>query len=211
MKTKLALAASLLAVSLAQAGNEYSSPSTPSSTPVMPKVQQPLGERFYIDLAGGAAFLQDTRSFTFDTGWSLTGAFGVNLGDGLSVELETGYLTSNIDGFKDGNLRSDFDISGDVSVVPILGNVKYTAPVTSLFNFYIGAGLGAIYTDGAISVGSESLRGDDWDFAFQGFAGISIPMSEILNFDLGYRFLGTGFKSDELRAHVVEAGISFKF
>ena len=36
-------------------------------------------------------------------------------------------------------------------------------------------------------------------------------MSEVLSFDVGYRFIGTGFNSDEIRAHSVQAGINFKF
>jgi opacity protein-like surface antigen len=116
-----------------------------------------------------------------------------------------------VEGYKDETEFPLGSLVGDVTVVPILANFKYTAPVTSLFNFYVGGGLGTIYSDSSLSIGPVSFNDDGWDFAFQGFAGISIPMSEVLSFDLGYRFLATGFQSDELRSHSVEAGINFKF
>lgn len=212
MKTTLALAATLLSAPFAFAGADYSAASSgPASTPTLPKVEQPISERFYIDLAGGAVFLQDVNDFSFDTGWSVTGAFGVNLGHGLSVELESGYMTADVEGFEDETEFEFGSLVGDVTVVPVLANVKYTGPVTSLFNFYVGAGLGAIYSETSVGIGPFNANDDGWDFAFQGIAGISIPMSETLSFDLGYRFLATGFNSDELRSHTVEAGICFKF
>jgi opacity protein-like surface antigen len=211
MKITLALAATLLTASFAQAGGNYAPATTTTAPTSAPKTHSALAEGFYIDLAGGAVFLQDSQDFSFDTGFSITGAVGMNLGNGLSVELESGYLTSDVEGFDDETEFATGSLHGDVSMVPILANVKYTAPVTSLFNFYVGAGLGALYTDSSVGIGPDSVSDSEWDFAFQGFAGVSVPMSEILNFDLGYRFLATGFNSDELRAHVVEAGISFKF
>ena len=211
MKITLALAATLLTISFAQAGGNYAPASTPMAPTSAPKAQSPLAEGFYVDLAGGAVFLQDAGDFSFDTGFSITGAVGMNIGNGLSLELESGYLASDVEGFDGETEFEEGSLHGDVTMVPILANLKYTAPVTSLFNFYVGAGLGALYSDSSVGIGSDSLSDSEWDFAFQGFAGVSVPMSEILNFDLGYRFLATGFNSDELRAHVVEAGISFKF
>lgn len=212
MKTNLVLCTALLALSpLAQAGTSYTTSSGAVSAPVMARVSDPINDRFYIDLAGGAVFLQDQGDFSFDTGYSITGAFGVNLGNGLSVELESGYLTSDVEGF-DGETEFPFgSLAGEVTVVPILANLKYTAPVTTLFNCYVGAGLGTIYSDNSLSIGPVDFDDDGWDFAFQGIAGISIPMSEVLSFEVGYRFLGTGFDSNELRSHSVEAGINFKF
>lgn len=212
MKTNLALCTVLLALApLAQAGTSYATSGSAVSTPVMAKVSEPIDDRFYIDLAGGAVFLQDAGDFSFDTGWSVTGAFGVNLGNGLSVEVESGYFTSDVEKF-DGETEFEFgSLAGEVTIVPILANVKYVAPVTSLFNFYVGAGIGTIYSDNSVSIGSVDFDDEGWEFAFQGFAGISIPMSEVLSFEAGYRFLGTGFDSNELRSHSVEAGINFKF
>ena len=212
MKTNLVLCAALLAFApLVQAGTSYTTSSGAVSAPAMARISDPINDRFYIDLAGGAVFLKDQGDFSFDTGWSITGAFGVNLGNGLSVELETGYMTSDVEGF-DGETEFDLgSLTGEVTVVPILANVKYVAPVTSLFNFYVGAGLGTIYADNSLGLGPLNFNDDGWDFAFQGIAGISIPMSEVLSFEAGYRFLATGFDDDELRSHSVEAGINFKF
>lgn len=212
MKTKLALCTVLLAlVPPAEAGTSYTTSSGAVSSPVMPGVSEPIDDRFYIDLAGGAVFLQDQGDFSFDTGWSITGAFGVNLGHGLSVEVESGYMTSDVEGFDGETEFAIGSLSGEVTVVPIMANLKYVAPVTSLFNFYVGAGLGTIYSDNSVNIGPLDFEDDGWDFAFQGIAGISIPMSEVLSFEVGYRFLGTGFDSNELRSHSVEAGINFKF
>lgn len=212
MKPTLALCSSLLAfASFAQAGTSYVSSNSAAVTPTMTKASEPIGERFYIDLNGGALFLEDASDVSFETGWGINAAFGVNLGHGLSLELDGGYYTADVDGF-DG--RDEFfgeDFGGDVEIVPILANLKYTHPVTQYFNFYVGVGAGAVYTQSTASIGSFSVSDDEWDFAFQGMAGLSIPLSEVLSLDVGYRFIGTGFNSDELRAHQVEAGINFKF
>lgn len=211
MKNILLLAASLAAIApLAQAGGSYASATSSTTAPSMPKVSEPINERFYIDLKGGALWVQDSPDMSFETGWGLSGAFGVNLGHGLSVELESGYYSFDTDSI-DGIKASDIDFDAEFEFVPVMGNVKYVHPVTSLFNFYVGAGLGAVYTQGEANLGSIEASGDEWDFAFQGFAGVSVPMSEILSFDLGYRYFATGFNSDELRAHSVQAGINFKF
>lgn len=212
MKTSIVLCTALLALApLGHAGTSYTGSSAPVKPPVIARVPDPINDRFYIDLAGGAVVLQDNGDFSFDTGYSITGAFGVNLGHGLSVELESGYMTSDVEGFDGETEFALGSLTGEVTVVPILANLKYTAPVTSLFNFYVGAGLGTIYSDSALGLGPLNFNDDGWDFAFQGIAGISIPMSEVLSFEVGYRFLATGFNSDELRSHSVEAGINFKF
>ena len=207
MNLKTTLATLLLTATLANAGTSYTA-STPTTTPTLPKVSTPISERFYIDLAGGVTFLQDgPDGIGFENGYSITGAFGVNLGHGLSVELESGYLSNDIEDIElNGN-----KFTGDISSVPILANVKYLIPVTSHFNFYIGGGLGAIYSEGSFNFNDFGYSADGWDFAFQGLAGISIPLSEVLSLEVGYRYLATGFNSEELRAHGVEAGINFKF
>jgi opacity protein-like surface antigen len=210
MKNTLALAALVALAPLAQAGGSYSTASSSTAAPSIARVSTPINERFYIDLKGGALWIQDSNDVSFETGWGLSGAFGVNLGHGLSVELESGYYTADVDSFN-GKNPLDLTLDGDVQPVPVLANVKYVHPVTDLFNFYVGAGLGAVYTQGDFNVGNIEASGDEWDFAFQGIAGISIPMSEVLSFALGYRYFATGFNSDELRAHSVQAGINFKF
>ena len=159
--------------------------------------------------AEGALLESDNQAF--DTGWSVTAAFGVNLGNGLSVELESGYFEADVEGFEDETEFALGSLVGDITMVPILANVKYTAPVTSLFNFYVGAGIGTLYSESSVDIGPFSAGSKDWDFGFQGFAGISIPMSEILTFDAGYRFLANGFSNGDIRSHSVEAGITFRF
>jgi opacity protein-like surface antigen len=211
MKNILLLASSLVALApLAQAGGSYAPVTSTTTAPAMPKVSQPINERFYIDLKGGALWVQDSAEMSFETGGGLSGAFGVNLGQGLSVELESGYYSFDADSVL-GNKASDIDFNAEFEFVPVMGNVKYVHPVTSLFNFYVGAGLGAVYSQADADFRGFEVSGDEWDFAFQGFAGISVPMSEILSFDLGYRYFATGFNSDELRAHSLQAGINFKF
>ena len=213
MKKTALLAASLVAAaSFAQAGTSYQQVDNSAATRPGPlKISDPINERFYIDLNGGALFMEDASDVSFDTGWGINAAFGVNLGHGLSVELDGGYYNADVDSF-DG--RKEFfgdNLGGEIEFVPVLANVKYVHPVTQLFNFYVGVGAGAIYSESTVSLGSFHASDDDWDFGFQGMAGISIPLSEVLSLDIGYRFIGTGFDSDDLRAHHVEAGINFKF
>ncbi len=212
MKHSLALCATFLSLApIAQAGAPYTSAEAPAAPQAAPKIARTIGEPFYVDLKGGATFLQDSDGVSFDTGWGISGAFGYNLGDGLSVQLESGFYQSDIESFDGQTDVFDLSLGGDVTLIPIMANVKWVFPVTSLFNAYIGAGLGTIYSEADVSVGSLSIGGDQWDFAFQAIAGISIPMSEVLSFDAGYRFMGTGFKDSEIRSHSVQAGINFKF
>lgn len=214
MKSHLVLSLSLLAAPLAFAGAYVPAPTPPPVTPVLPAPKAPSEKVFHFDLAGGATWLEDMRDFTFNPGWSITGAFGVEVGSGLSVELESGYFAADVEEkFQHEAHGLHGKLTGDVVIVPVLANIKYTAPVTQLFNYYIGAGAGAFHSDSSVNVGplGDPATNDEWDFGFQGFAGLSIPLSEVLSIELGYRFLAGGFNSDELRSHSVEAGIHFTF
>ena len=212
MKKTLVFAASLMATaSCLQAGTSYEPSSAPAKAPVMQPPAPAAELPYYFNVRGGALWLNSIDGVEFDTGWGVTGAFGFNLGGGFSIEAEGGYYTADIDSFEGESSFFGEDLDGDVYGVPIMANLKYSLPVTNYLNLYFGVGAGALHSEYDVSLGPVSVGRDQWDFAFQGLAGISIPMSEVFSFDVGYRFLGTGFQSDDVRGNIVEAGITFKF
>ncbi len=176
----------------------------------------------YITISGGALWLNDADIFganlEFDTGFSVLGALGYSFGNGLAVEIESGY--TQVDGGELSFRGLHADIDGEFRQVPILANVVYTADVTDNIGFYIGAGAGIIWSDAQVdSIGGLNLRGlgnvgDEWNFAAQAKAGVAFKLSEAASLNVGYRLLygqdAIGGADDSL-GHILEGGLTFRF
>ncbi|EFH11325.1 outer membrane protein, partial [Teichococcus cervicalis] len=159
-----------------------------------------------LDVTGGsAAFLRSngvrpSGRAEFDAGFAGALALGYGFGNGVRAEIEGNYRQNDVDkisgytGF--GPLRS----SGTVRSYGAMFNAYYDFhqlnwPVVP----YIGAGIGYVWTDyddvraSAANGGNVRLNGDDGQFAFQGIAGLSLPITAVpgLALTAEYRFMGT--------------------
>jgi outer membrane protein OmpA-like peptidoglycan-associated protein len=159
-----------------------------------------------LDTKGGAAaFL---RSFgvsssgkaEFDTGFAGVVSLGYGFGNGVRAEVEGNFRSNEVDklsGYRGfGPLRSG-------------GTARsYGAMANAFFDFhqlnwpvipYIGAGIGYVWTSyddvraGAQNGGTLRIDGEDGQFAYQGIAGLSLPIAAVpgLALTAEYRFLGT--------------------
>ncbi|MCS6626428.1 porin family protein [Roseibacterium beibuensis] len=150
----------------------------------------------------------------FETGafGSITAGFGLE--GGFAVEGELLLLTSDI----------DTDAADAALGAPLDANVEsYAAMVNAVYNFqaggmspYVGAGVG--FGNAKYRLGGESE--DDMGIAWQVKAGVVIPSSETLSWDIGYRFVSLpGFELSEPgasveadgSAHVVSVGARIAF
>jgi opacity protein-like surface antigen len=192
----------------------------PVMTPSVGPAPAPVGGP-YVSIAGGALWLDDASAHNvdldFDTGFSILAALGYGFGNGLAVEIESGYQEVNDAEVSAFGLHADVD--GEFRQVPILANVVYTIPVSDAVGIYIGAGAGIIWSDAEIdSVGG--LRNldfdaeDEWNFAAQAKAGLSFNISDNASVNIGYRFIygkdAVGGLDDSI-GHVLEGGFTLRF
>lgn len=171
---------------------------------------QPV-DGLYIGLMGGYNIVQDadlkfspsvpgTNEATFDGGWAVIGRIGWGFGQvapgiGLRVELEGNYRNNDVDRITVGGTRL---------ASPGGRQETYGAMVNALVDFdlglgflypYLGAGAGWAWTNwNGVKTGATTLvDDDDNNFAFQGIAGLSVPIAGVpgLAINAEYRFFGT--------------------
>jgi opacity protein-like surface antigen len=171
---------------------------------------QPV-DGLYIGLMGGYNIVQDsslkfsppragTNEIEFNGGWAAIGRIGWGFGQitpgiGLRVELEGNYRDNAVDRLTIGGTR----------LTGVGGRQQtYGAMVNALADFdpglgflfpYLGAGIGWAWTnaDGWRGGGITRVNDDDNNFAFQGIAGLSVPIDGVpgLAINAEYRFFGT--------------------
>jgi opacity protein-like surface antigen len=161
------------------------------------------GPYWWID--GGANIPQDGhitdfgpwgggQKVTYDVGAGLDGAVGYAFNQYFGTELQLGGTWNYIDSVEGAYLDDSF-----FSTMPILANVvlQYPIPGTRLVP-YLGGGVGgaATFFDTdefyqRLPGGSVVLHGSDADFEFawQGFAGLRLDLDSKMAVGLSYRFL----------------------
>ncbi|MBF0665672.1 MAG: porin family protein [Brevundimonas sp.] len=160
---------------------------------------------------GGAAFAGEAD---LETGTFGSIAAGASLGGGWVLEGEAVLLTNDID-----------TAAADAALgVPLDANLEsYALMVNGVYNFdagsfrpYVGAGAG--FGNSKYRLASESE--DDMGLAWQLKAGVVIPGSQNLSWDIGYRYLslpsfdisegGASVDADG-SAHIVSVGARMAF
>lgn len=142
-------------------------------------------------------FVPSTLSGSSDTGWAALGSFGWGFGNGLRVEIEGHHRSNDAHGVR-------YDIAG----LPITASRgTFTSAglmVNALYDFqvggimpYLGAGVG--YASHSLDISSTSsglearLSGTDGQLAYQGIAGVAIPITSApgLALTAEYRYLAS--------------------
>ncbi|HYC96531.1 outer membrane protein [Brevundimonas sp.] len=141
-------------------------------------------------------------------------AAGTRGDSAFSVEGEVLYVQSDIDTAEADAIFGPLDAS--VSTVGVLANVMYNFSTGGPVAPYVGAGVGWGMVDYEVAGESE----DDSSLIWQAKAGVTIPMSETMTWDIGYRYIdmptfeisdGTDSIRAEGSAHVVSIGARFVF
>jgi len=156
-----------------KAPNESTQPSKDiSSATVAPnvhgKTQYQVSIPNYIALKLGAYFPQHSDMDNFDTGFNGELALGHYFNQNVALELSAGYFKS------EGDIPG---VSGEVTSIPILVNIKLVAPLTG-GELYALAGGGVYITDFEASALGVTVSGDDTVFGFQVGIGGNVNLSQ---------------------------------
>ncbi len=180
----------------------------------------------YLKLDGGANFLQDvtvtfagfSESGRFDTGYRVDLVGGYELNRFAAIELETGYLENSME-------HSHHSWMGQA---PLLANFVLRLENESPFIPYVGIGAGGVLSvlHADIFTGDTLLIAEDATaatFAYQAMAGVAFRPNPHVEFNVGYKFLGTteqryevlfsdsDLKIEDVQNHFVGASITVKF
>ena len=149
-----------------------------------------------------------------ETGALASLAGGLGAGNGFTLEGEVLFFASNID-TAEADALIGTSLSARVESYALMVNGLYSFDAGSV-SPYVGAGVG--YGSSTFKLAGES--DDDIGMAWQVKAGVVIPSSETLSWDVGYRYLslpnfdisepGVSVSADT-GAHVVSVGARFAF
>jgi opacity protein-like surface antigen len=175
-------------------------------------------DSWYVSAGIGANWLDDvsgtivgtaggtTADFVaeFDTGWVVDGAVGYNW-DAFRLELELGYRSNDAGQvFADPpppgpGLSAQPGVGGDVSAFSQMLNLIFDIPLGDAAELSLGGGLGGAFIDvdiGGVTTGGSTLilTDDDYVFAYQALAGLSIDVGDHTEIFGEYRY----FKADKV-------------
>ncbi|MBF0183722.1 MAG: porin family protein [Magnetococcales bacterium] len=192
---------------------------------------------YYVSLKIGGAFADDmegktkaaapvvagdrnkTVTSSFEGNATYTVAGGLRLHPAFRLELEGGYRKLYTDSLTAKGITGLNKANGALTVKTLMANAIYDLPVSWLMKPYLLAGIGMARTDNSVIYKSTiSSKGDSTDLAYQVGAGVTIPLTEVLNADLGYRFLNVSaedmsnvLSSKDHRIHEFYAGVQLGF
>jgi OmpA-OmpF porin, OOP family len=164
-------------------------------------------------LTGAPDGLGGSRAF-YSGAVAGTGSVGYGLGNGLRFEVEGIYLRATDKQMKPGYLAPKFDFSGRTQTYGAFANALFDIDIGLPYLFpYIGAGAGYLWTErDDASFGDEAIHGTAGSFAYQGIAGLSIPVPPVIGLSLiaEYHYIGTT-GSQTFGGHGATQGADFKF
>lgn len=130
-----------------------------------------------------------------------SGAIGVDLGSGLSLEAALSYQSADVNkltltgtGAFSGISISTEDVQGSVSALSLMANGIYAFTDQRSISPYVmgGVGLSRIsLNDVDEKGGSDPLNASAFAFAWQAGAGVKVPLTDNTSFDIGYRYFAT--------------------
>ena len=144
-------------------------------------------------------------------------ALGYAYGNGVRGELGLDYRQSDVD--KVGGTSA----SGTARAGSLMISGYYDFFRDSRVQPYLGAGfgLGLVDMDGVSPVSGSSINDEDFDFAYQGMAGIAFNVSSRTKVTLGYRYFfvpdlkfrtaGGAAVDSDYASHEIMLGVRFSF
>lgn len=186
---------------------------------------------WYLGIEGGANWIGDWETtfeifspvrseVTFDTGWLALGTAGYKWANGFRVEFEAGYRHNSFDTIVEvdsGDTPSP--VSGvDLWEATAMANVLYDLALTNDLSLSLGAGAGADFS--SLNLGGV-LEMDEWNFAYQGLAGVNYSIGRQTALFLNYRYLRVTnpefevasvpvfFDGDDFVKHAVTLGLRY--
>ena len=143
---------------------------------------------WYVGLEGGGNWIDDVKEtltldgvfdgsskYEFDSGWAALATVGHGFGS-FRVELEGGY--------RDNDTTSG---GGELSEWSVMANALYDLSVTEKLSLTLGVGAGGDFAK--LEFPPSLFQDEQWNFAYQGIAGLSYALSRHLDLILTYRYL----------------------
>lgn len=173
-----------------------------------PLAAQPCKNGVYVSGFGGANFKNDNKvwgdKIDWNTGYAAGGAVGYKY-NSFRTELEGSWRQNR-------SKKADGDVHFKKNTGAAMVNGYYDLDMLNLplgMTPYVGAGVGVAYNkiDGRHE--TAKATGDSFKFAYQGIAGVSIPVSERVDLTTEYRYFNGGCNNDH--NHTVAAGLRLWF
>ena len=143
---------------------------------------------WYVSLEGGGNWIDDndtlnafngglptTSTIEFDSGWAVLSSVGYGM-NGFRVELEGGYRANEF-----------ASTPGSFNEWSAMVNFLYDIRVTNTVRLSLGAGAGGDFAN--LKLDAINFDEDQWNFAYQGIAGLSYALSKRLDLVVNYRYL----------------------
>ncbi|MDP4822601.1 MAG: porin family protein, partial [Aestuariivirgaceae bacterium] len=167
---------------------------------------------------------EENVTLSLDNGYSVSGGLGYNLGNGLRLEAEIGYMKSDTDTITLPDYAGGIsdDAPGDLSGTYGMASVWYALD-TGAIRPFVGGGIGIMKAsaDSGPYFGNKSLDDSDTAFAWQVGGGLEMDMSSNLQLVARYRYLATSdFTLQDIddtditssvEAHLVDVGLRLNF
>lgn len=156
-----------------------------------------------------------TVEIEYDPGFTIGGAVGY-MNEKYRLEGELAYQANDVDKIA-GVPTSALGISAEANILTFLFNGYYDFDTGTAFTPFITAGIGFANVSYEETGGADD---DDTVFAYQIGAGIAYAMTDSMNLDLRYRYLGasdaefsdpSGNAEVEVSSHNFTIGLRFAF
>ncbi len=122
-----------------------------------------------------------------DDDWTGAARLGYRLSPHWRVELEGAYRPGEVPA------GGAFVTGGDLEVWSLMGNVIVDLIPDGDLSPFIGVGVGVAAGEFQTTASPAIVVDDtDWDYAWQGIAGVTAKASDRMNVDLTYRYFQTG-------------------
>jgi len=172
---------------------------------------------FYVSYSGGVAYFRNQRLTGADAtganlsgqveskvGFNVGGAFGKRFHEHFRGEIELGYHRSEVDDLSAQG--EDGSAQGFFSMLSVMANgyVDYDLDIGVIP--YVGAGIGwgRVELDAKNENGILRMEGEDNVFTWSLMIGGTVPVNDIMDISLGYRYIAT--VDTELNGGVVQPG-----
>ena len=180
---------------------------------------------WYTGIDVGATFLQDSKNSgsglgyktESDAGWMTQGQVGYGFGP-WKVEGELSYRSNGV------SKVNGVSGSGTTSALAPMINAIYEFLPQSQWHPFVGAGIGAArLNSGTVKQNGVAVyKGNDWQFAYQGFTGVGFDVSKNVELKAQYRYFATpdytskassnnANLSSQYSDHALLFGVTYKF
>lgn len=168
------------------------------------QASQLIDKLFYVRGIFGGIFARESEmtggdnnnTTEYDAGFAGSAAIGIDLKNMFRAEAEVIYTNNSVKsvvGTANSQSVNTGNVGGSLITYSGMANLAMDLPAQFLLTPYVFAGVGitGVFLDGVNSSGAALYNSDDFVFAMQLGAGISMPFDEQITLEASYRFFNT--------------------